>query len=74
MDVLSTAGRGLMAAGNRLAASAGRVSRMGFDETVDLTHEVVEQVKAKQEWKANLQVIRFADEMWQALLDIQSRR
>lgn len=73
MDVLSTAGRGLLAAGNRLSASAERVSRMGFDDSVDLTHEVVEQVMAKTEFKANLQVIRFADEMWQALLDIQSR-
>ena len=73
MDVLATASRGLMAAGNRLAASADRVSRMGVDESVDYVHEAVEQVMAKTEFKANLQVIRFADEMWQSLLDIQSR-
>ena len=39
MDVLATASRGLMAAGNRLAASADRVSRMGVDESVDYVHE-----------------------------------
>ena len=73
MDVLATAGRGLTAASNRLAASAERVSRMGFDDSVDYVHEAVEQVKAKHEFKANLQVIRFADDMWRALLAIQSR-
>jgi len=46
---------------------------MGFDPGVDYAHEAVEQLKAKHEFKANLQVIRFADEMWQSLLAIQSR-
>lgn len=73
MDVLATAGRGLTAASNRLAASAERVSRMGFDDSVDYVHEAVEQVTARHEFKANLQVIRFADDMWRALLAIQSR-
>jgi flagellar hook-associated protein FlgK len=73
MDVLATAQRGLMAAETRLSNSAQRVARMGVDESVDYVHEAVEQVKAKAEFKANLQVIRFADEMFQALLAIQSR-
>lgn len=73
MEVLSTARGGLMAATKRLDASAQRTARMGFDPGVDYAHEAVEQLKAKHEFRANLQVIRFADEMWQSLLAIQSR-
>lgn len=73
MDVLATAQRGLMAAETRLAKSADRTARMGVDESVDYVHEAVEQITAKTEFKANLQVIRIADEMWRSLLEIQSR-
>jgi flagellar hook protein FlgE len=71
MDPISTARAGLMAASARFEASASRTARLGFDASVDYVTEAVEQVKAKTEFKANLQVIRFADDMWQSLLAIQ---
>ena len=30
------------------------------------------QIQAKQAFKANVEVIKVADEMWQALLDLQT--
>jgi flagellar basal body rod protein FlgC len=73
MDPISTARSGLMAASARFERSANRVANMWTDPSVDLVEETVEQVKAKTEFKANLQVIRFADEMWDSLLAIQSK-
>ena len=37
---------------------------------VDYTHEAIEQITAKTEFRANLAVIRTADEMTDSLLDI----
>jgi flagellar hook protein FlgE len=77
MDPISIAQGGLMAASARFEASASRTARMGATDgqtsgdSVDLGQEVVEQVQAKQQFSANLGVIRIADQMWQALLDIQ---
>jgi flagellar hook protein FlgE len=71
MNAIATAQYGLFAAGQRFSASAERVSRMGDPNAdVDLGSEVVEQVSAKAEFSANLAVIRVADDMNQALLDI----
>jgi flagellar hook protein FlgE len=77
MDPISIAQGGLMAASARFEASASRTARMGATDgqspgdSVDLGQEVVEQVQAKTQFSANLGVIRIADQMWQALLDIQ---
>jgi flagellar hook protein FlgE len=75
MDPISIARGGLMAASARFEASASRTARMGATDPaaddVDLGQEVVEQVEAKHQFSANLGVIRIADQMWQALLDIQ---
>ncbi|HEY8616371.1 flagellar basal body rod C-terminal domain-containing protein [Phenylobacterium sp.] len=73
MDVLSTARTGLVAAGGRFAASAGRVARAGFDPAVDLSRETVEMIEAKHAFRANVEVVKFADEMWRSLLEIQVR-
>lgn len=73
MDVLATARMGLMTAGNRFAASAHRVARVGADDSVDMVRETVEMVEAKHAFAANVQVVRFADEMWRSLLEIQVR-
>ena len=73
MDVLATAASGLVAAGGRLAASAARVARAGADGDVDLTRETVALVEAKTAFKANLAVVRIADEMWSSLLELQVR-
>lgn len=73
MDVLATARMGLMTAGNRFAASAHGVARVGADDSVDMVRETVEMVEAKHAFAANVQVVRFADEMWRSLLEIQVR-
>ena len=70
MQVLSIAAAGLSAATVRLDASAQRTARWGQDPAVDLAKEAVEQVTAKAAFKANVAVIRAADEMMGELLDI----
>ena len=73
MDPISTARYGIMAAERRFTESAARVARMAGDDSVDYGAEAVEQVTAKQAFTANVQVVKVADQMWQALLDLQSR-
>ena len=73
MDPISTARYGIMAAERRFADSASRVARMAGDGSVDYGAEAVAQVTAKQAFTANVQVVKVADQMWQALLDLQSR-
>jgi flagellar hook-associated protein FlgK len=72
MDPISTARYGMMAAAQQLAASANRVAAMPGDDSVDYAAEAVNQIEAKQAFTANARVIHVADEMWKALLDIQS--
>lgn len=73
MDPIATARYGLMAASRRFEASAVQISNMRGDETVDVSHEMVEMVQAKHAFSANLSVIRFAQDMWDSLLQLQSR-
>ena len=73
MDPISTARYGIMAAERRFSDSASRVARMTGDDSVDYGAEAVERVTAKQAFTANVQVVKVADQMWQALLDLQSR-
>ena len=73
MDPISTARYGMMAASQQLAASASRVAASTGDSSVDYASEAVNQIEAKQAFTANARVIRVADEMWQALLDVQSK-
>jgi flagellar basal body rod protein FlgC len=71
MDPISTARYGMMAATQQMNASASRISAGGADGSVDYPTEAVNQVEAKQAFTANAHVAHVADEMWQALLDIQ---
>lgn len=66
MSALSIASAGLSAATNRFEASAQRTA----GGAADLATEVVEQVSARQEFSANLAVMRTADRTSQQLLDI----
>ena len=75
MQVLATATAGMMAAADRLSASAQRTAAWNVEQgqeasKVDLAHEAVEQVSAKTDFKANAAVVRTADEMTGALLDM----
>ncbi|MBL8769950.1 MAG: hypothetical protein JNK30_01095 [Phenylobacterium sp.] len=73
MDPISTARYGLMAATRRFEASAVNIAGMGADDTVDVAREVVEMVEAKAAFSANISVIRFAQDMWDSLLRLQTR-
>ena len=73
MDPLSTARYGLMAAERKFSDSASRVARMAGDDSVDYATEAVAQIEAKQAFNANAGVITVADEMFQTLLDLQTR-
>ncbi len=72
MDPISTARYGMMAASRQLAQSANRVANLSGGDPGDYAAETVNQIEAKQSFKANVQVIKVADEMWNSLLDIQS--
>ncbi|MFZ5721699.1 MAG: flagellar basal body rod C-terminal domain-containing protein [Pseudomonadota bacterium] len=74
MDPISTARYGLMAASRRFEASAVNVAQMGVEGAdVDVAGEMVEMISAKTAFSANLSVIRFAQDMWDELLQLQSR-
>jgi flagellar hook protein FlgE len=75
MDPISTARYGLMAASRRFETSAVKVATMGVEGApdVDLAQETVEMIQAKTAFSANISVVKFADEMWDSLLKLQSR-
>lgn len=73
MDAFSIARGGLAAAERRFETAASRVAQAASDESIDLGQEMVEMIQAKHHFSANLKVIRFADEMWRSLLEIQVR-
>jgi len=72
MDPISTARYGMMAAAQQLGASANRIAAMPGDSSIDYATEAVNQIEAKQAFKADVGVIKVADEMWQALLNLQA--
>ena len=69
MDPISTARYGMMAATQQLNAAASRIA--GGGDSIDYASGAVDMIEAKQAFKANVGVIRVADEMWQSLLDLQ---
>jgi flagellar hook protein FlgE len=72
MDPISTARYGMMAATQQLTASANRIAGAAGDDNVDYAQEAVTQIQASQSFKADVGVIKVADQMWQSLLDLQS--
>lgn len=73
MDPIDTARYGLMAATKSFEASAVRIAGMGTDSSVDLGDEMVGMIQAKHAFSANITVIRFAQDMWDSLLRLQTR-
>jgi hypothetical protein len=73
MDPISTARYGMMAAAQQLTASASRIAASPGLDGVDYAAEAVAQIEAKQGFKAEVGVIKVADEMWQSLLELQAR-
>jgi flagellar hook protein FlgE len=66
-DVMSTAIAGLNASTARFASSANRVVEQ---PQADLAAELVQQKLAAIEYKANISVLKTADQMAKAALDI----
>lgn len=67
MQAFPIAAAGIAAATDRLAASAARTAR---DPFADLAGETVERMSAETALKANVAVLKTADDMYGALLDI----
>jgi flagellar hook protein FlgE len=72
MDPISIARYGMMAATQQLTASATRIAGAAGDDNVDYAQEAVTQIQAQASFKADVGVIKVADQMWQSLLDLQS--
>jgi flagellar hook protein FlgE len=73
MDPISAARYGMLSATRRFEASAERVARMGDENSdVDLGRETIEQLTASNQFVASAEIVRIADRMWDALLDVQS--
>lgn len=75
MDPISTARYGLMAASRRFETSAVNVATMGVEGApeTDMAKETVDMIQAKTAYSANIQVIKFAQDMWDSLLQLQAR-
>jgi flagellar hook protein FlgE len=78
MQALSIAAAGMMAAADRLNASAHRVAASDAQvekasdiKDVDYVGERVAQIGAATDFKANAAVIKTSDEMTQRLLDLK---
>ena len=70
---LSTAAAGVQTAFRRADAGVARTVQQGVPGAeVDLPREVVEQISAGHDLRANLAVLRTADEMLGALLDTRA--
>lgn len=67
MQAFAIAAAGIAGASERFAASAARTAR---DPLADLAGETVERMSAETSLKANVAVLKTADEMYGSLLDI----
>jgi len=67
MQAFPIAAAGIAGASERFAASAARTAR---DPLADLAGETIERMTAETALKANIAVLKTADEMYGSLLDI----
>jgi flagellar basal body rod protein FlgG len=72
MDPIATAQYGMFAAAQRFSQSAEQVARDGGGEPVDLAKAVVEMANAQNALKANVEVMRTADQMLGVILNISA--
>jgi flagellar hook protein FlgE len=72
MQAFAIAAYGMTAAANRLSASAERVATRDIgDSDTDLAKEAVEQISAENDFSANAAVLKAANKMSGALLDMK---
>lgn len=67
MQAIAIAAAGIAGATDRFAASAARTAR---DPFADLAGETVERMTSETAFKANVAVLKSADQMYGSLLDI----
>lgn len=67
MQAFAIAAAGIAGATDRFTASAARTAA---DPFADLAGEMVERISAKAAFKANVAVLKTADDMYGSLLDI----
>jgi flagellar basal body rod protein FlgG len=72
MDPIVTAHYGMMAAMNRFDAAAQRTVRSAGGEFGDLAQASLDSSEAKAALEANAAVVRTADEMLGAVLDLSA--
>ncbi len=73
MQAMSIAASGIQAAFSRADASAARTARFGRGaDDVDLAAEAVERIGAVAELRAHAAVLRTADQMLGAVLDLRA--
>jgi flagellar basal body rod protein FlgC len=72
MDPISTARYGMMAATRQLDVAATKIAGGFTGDDADYAVQAVNAVEARQAFKADVSVIKVADAMWQALLNLQA--
>jgi flagellar basal body rod protein FlgC len=73
MDPISTARYGLMAASRQFETAAADVVGAASGGDQDMISGIVGMAQAKHAFAANATVIRFAQDMWDSLLRLQTR-
>ena len=73
MDPISTARYGMMAAARQFEDAAAQVVGASEGSGGDLVSGMVGMVQARQAFTANVTVARFAQDMWDTLLHLQTR-
>ena len=73
MDPIFTARYGMMAASRQFETAAAQVAGATDSPDGDLVSGMVGMIQAKQAFAANATVIRFAQDMWDSLLSLQTR-
>lgn len=72
MNAMAIAQYGMLAASRRFEDAAQRTVEAASGATDgDLVSGIVDMTQAKTAFAASAKVMRFADEMWDALLEIQ---
>jgi flagellar hook protein FlgE len=73
MTAIPHAARALTSALGRFERASTRTleAATGVGDDTDIAATVVEMIEAKTQVKAAVAIVRFSDEMWKALLELQ---
>ena len=74
MTAIPHAAEALTSASGRFERSSARLLEAASGAGGDMAEPMVEMIVAKTQFKASLAVVRFADAMWDALIEISRDR